>query len=179
VREGGLLVNVADVPTYWAYNSALGKRLAVAETVYGTSQQGTGIQIIAAKPFELTPLAKELGLRIISFDLNPVKISLDEVVGRQVESIFATRLAIVESNVESRVSPVRFLYPYDGKSYDMTPIFSVKYAMGEFLISLPCINDDHHNQVQKDALRDAICIWILERLEKTEKQVQSKTDQRS
>jgi hypothetical protein len=173
VRKGGLLVNVADIPTYWAHISVLKKRLEAAETVYATSQQGTKIQILPTKPFELTPLAKKLGLHMIPFDDKPVKISLDKIVGRAVEPIFATRLVIVESNVESRVPPQPFPYSYpDGKSHDMTPIFSVKYAKGEFLISLPCINDSHHNQVQKDVLRDAICIWTLERLEE---QVRSMT----
>jgi hypothetical protein len=46
VREGGLFVNVADIPSFWAYNQDLNRRLAVAQTVYATDVSGGGIQII-------------------------------------------------------------------------------------------------------------------------------------
>ena len=64
VREGGVFANVADIPSYWAYNPDLHRKLDTTTAIYGTLQTPTGTQIFSTRPFELTPLAKKLGLRV-------------------------------------------------------------------------------------------------------------------
>lgn len=162
VREGGLFVNVAGIPSYWAYNLDLRRRLDIAQTVYGAIQTGGSVQIFSTKPFELTPLAKELGLRIVGTD-SPFGVDLAKILGRKTHCIIiCRRFAIVESNTETCSPTISLLYP-DGKPYDMSPIFFVKYGKGEFLISLPWIQDSTHSASQKEWLRDAICELTVQR----------------
>ncbi|GAH71656.1 unnamed protein product, partial [marine sediment metagenome] len=67
VNERGLLVNVADIPGYWAYNPLLKRRLDATPPSYGIDRAPDGrISIIPVRPFELTPFMEKLGLRVLN-----------------------------------------------------------------------------------------------------------------
>jgi hypothetical protein len=160
VREGALFINVADIPSYWAYNQDLHRKLDIASTVYGVSTTTAGLQIIATKPFDLGPLMKKLGLRVLG--IKPKDIQLTATT-KTLPIIKSERIAIVESNVTSCIPTWKQLYN-DGNTYDFSALFFVKLGEGEFLFSLIWINARYHNQQAKEAIRDAICNLAMEKL---------------
>jgi len=162
VKEGGLFINVADIPSYWAYNPDLHRRLDIASTVYAAFPTSTGVGILSAKPFELTPLIKRLGLRVMGTD--PVQQDLGPVFGTSVPTIVQSeRFAIVESNVDSCVPTSRLRY-VDGDTYDMSALFFLKYGEGDFLLSLIWINATYHNQQTREALISAVSKLAIDKL---------------
>jgi len=161
VKEGGCFINVADIPSYWAYNPDLHRRLDIASSVYAAFPTRGGVRIMSTKPFDLTPLIKRLGLRVIRNDQG-IQQNLDTVLGTNVHTIIKSeRLAIVESNVDSCVSVTRMRY-LDGKDYDMSALFFVKFGEGIFLFSLLWINTAYHNQQAREAIRNAITKLFVE-----------------
>lgn len=162
IREGGLFINVADIPSYWAYNPDLHRKLGVASPVYRVSTT-TGLHIIATKPFELTPLMKKLGLHVLGFPRG-IQQDLRSVVTTKISSIIKSeRLAIVESNVTSCIPTSKQLY-MNGNKYDMSGLLFVKYGEGDFLFSLIWINTAYHNQQAREAIRNAICKLTIDKL---------------
>jgi len=159
VREGALFINVADIPSYWAYNPDLHRRLDIASAIYGVSATPAGLQIIATKPFELSPLMKKLGLRVLGF---PKGIQLT-VTTKTPPIIKSERVVIVESNVTSCIPTSKQLY-VDGNTYDFSALFFVKFGEGDFLFSLIWINTEYHDQQAKEAIRDAICRLTMDKL---------------
>jgi len=163
VREGGLFINVADIPSYWAYNPDLHRKLDITSPIYGASVTPVGLQIVATKPFELTPLMKKLGLRVLGFPKG-IQQNLQSVVTTKISSIIASeRLAIVESNVMSCIPTSKQLY-IDGNTHEMSGLFFVKYGEGDFLFSLIWINTAYHNQQAREAIRHAICKLTIDKL---------------
>lgn len=165
VREGGLFVNVAGIPSYWAYNPDLRRRLDIAQAVYGTIETGANFRVFSTKLFELTPLAKELGLRMVA-TRSPVGVDLAEILGRAPKSciVYSHRFVIVESNVEPCTATDSTTSLSDVKHHDtIAPIFFVKYGSGEFLFSLPWINDSMHDSSHKEWLRDTICALTIKK----------------
>ena len=158
VKEGGVFVNVADVPSYWAHNSVLGRKLDIAQSVYVPIQSGQTISVIPTKLFELTPIAKELALKIVQVD--PVKLSLSPVLGPGSQDAVSTRLAVMETNMENCLSPVKAKY-LDGKTKDMTPLCFVHYGKGDVLLSLFWLDTDKNDRAQIDAIRRAICLLLV------------------
>ena len=162
VKEGGCFINVADIPSYWAYNPDLHRKLDIASTVYAALPTPTGVRIISTKPFELTPLIERLRLRIIRND-SGIQQNLDAVLGASVHTnIRSERLAIVESNVVSCVPTTRLPY-VDGNTYDMSALFFVNFGDGAFLFSLIWINTAYHNQQAREAIKNAIVKLLVEK----------------
>ena len=163
VKEGGCFINVADIPSYWAYNPDLHRKLDIASTVYAALPTPTGVRIISTKPFELTPLIERLRLRIIRND-SGIQQNLDAVLGASVHTnIRSERLAIVESNVVSCVPTTRLPY-VDGNTYDMSALFFVNFGDGAFLFSLIWINTAYHNQQAREAIKNAIVKLLVEKV---------------
>lgn len=174
VKEGGLFINVADILSYWAHSHDLHRTLDITPSIYDATRGNY-------KPFELTPLMKTLGLRVINTGTGvppepptpaPQEQDLSPVLGPKVTaSIWSERLAIVESNVESCIPTSKRA----GNPYDFSALFFVKYGEGEFLFSLiwivhpnvnkPNVNKLYHNSQQaKDAIRDAISKLAIDKL---------------
>ena len=163
VRDGGLFINVADIPSYWAYNPDLHRRLDITSPIYGISATPVRLQIVSTKPFELTPLMKKLGLRVLGFPKG-IKQNLQSVTTTKTSSIIKSeRLAIVESNVTSCIPTSRQLL-MDGKVYEMSTLFFVKYGEGDFLFSLIWINATYHNHQARETIRNAICKFTVDKL---------------
>lgn len=163
VSEGGIFVNVADVPMYWAYSSKLHRRVDATPTVYVSAPTYDGLRITSLRPFELTPLMKELALRGIPADVG-LQINLGVPTPGMNPAIFARRLVVKDPNVESFVNmpPIK-VQDATGQtsSIDVSPLFSVRYGEGDFLISLIWINDKQHTNEAKDLVRDAVAAHTI------------------
>jgi len=160
VSEGGVFVNVADIPCYYAYSSKLLRKLDTIRPIYLPITTQSGVAIQQVRPFEQSPLPKELGLQILNLD-NGQQVDLMLALGRRVLVTFR-RATLVERNVEPCTIPV--LIPMGDNVTKVAPLFFAKYGEGDVLVSLIWISDSAHTQTEKDAIRDAITrrlIWKL------------------
>jgi len=168
VKEGGLFVSVADTPCYWAHNPLLKRRLDSTPPIYGIDKRANGsIGLIPVRPFELTPLMKELGLQVINTEGNPVyNWDNPQVADRFKEAvpeigqttINVHRAVIVERNVEPIIEPRMY------GQMRLTPFFLVNYGDGKFLISLIFLRVSHpQNLIMKEVLAKLITKLAKER----------------
>lgn len=134
IRSGGLFVNVADIPTYWAYNPHLKRMLDRTPAVYGISGE-------EVRFFNRVYLMQELALRVQNIEqLQPPILPFQMLeryssLGVDITNLLASRAAFIEGNVESVVQPIRV------GDQDMTPLFFCNYGDGRCLISLSFLND--------------------------------------
>lgn len=133
IRSGGLFVNVADIPTYWAYNPRLERMLDRTPAVYGISGE-------EVRFFHSVPLMQELALRVLNIEQlqRPLPFQMLErysTLGVDMTSLLLSRAACVEGNVESVIQPIRVA------DQDVTPLFFCNYGDGRCLISLSFLND--------------------------------------
>lgn len=149
VRDGGVFVNVADIPTYWAYNENLKRRIDHTEAIY--IQKDNRIQLI--KPFKLTPLMKELGLNVLGADTNPIPQNLDGNSTTHYDFV-SRRVAVKVPNMIS-IIPEKNITTSDGE-ISTSAMFFIMYGEGEFLISLMFINDSSHDEKSRYIMRDTI-----------------------
>jgi hypothetical protein len=138
VRKGGVFVNVAGIAGYYLYNPALRRRLDAANPVYQSSGSSS---ITPVRPFWEVPFSKRLGLQIFNVD-NWGRIDCvspgDEVMGKalsQMGKITIRRVALIEGNV----TPIAT----GSQQPDTTPIFSIPYGEGTFLMSLVFLNEEN------------------------------------
>jgi len=138
VNEGGLFVNVADVPGYWAYNLLLKRRLDATPPIYGIDKTPNGkILIIPVRPFELTPFMEKLGLRVLNIENTNFcrwNVEFEDKFNRimeDIDEIKVHRVVILERNVEAIIKPKKL-----EQIGETTPLFFVNYGDGKFLISL-------------------------------------------
>jgi len=141
VAEGGLFVNVADIPGYFAYNELLKRKLDITPPAFWDverDQCGRG-KLIPRRPFELTPLMDKIGLRGYAVNLT-WNLEFDgkckEVLGSGIANTNVRRVLVIEKNVKSVVKPIQII-----DEEKRTPIVFVEYGNGEFLLSLIWINE--------------------------------------
>jgi hypothetical protein len=137
IRLGGLFVNVADIPTYWAYNPRLQRMLDRTPAVYGMA--GGEVRF-----FHRVPLMQELGLRVRNVEklgsppwppVWPVQMAPRyRGCSTSIATLLASRAVIVEGNVEAVIEPTKV-----GEDH-MTPLFFCHYGEGRCLISLSFLN---------------------------------------
>jgi len=172
VRGGGLFVNIAGIPCYYAFSPLLKKRvdLAFRDSPYTYERVSTNkgdlfIPAFKYPLFDSTPLAKELDLIIrgteetpaFNWDLRPSE-NFKEIFP-EIRGIKVHRVAIVEKNVKPVVEPRVYVNGPGIRKGSSTPIFYLPYGNGGFLISLIFI-DQHPEDVQ-NKLKQAICKLIL------------------
>jgi hypothetical protein len=132
VREGGLFVNVADIPSYWAYDPYLRRKIDAGQPVFQYVQGGPQV----LHPFEAVPLPKALGLRIMGSDPGPRwTLTFDTYSGSS--NMTFNRAATIERNVKTHVGVIDLT----NQGY-ITPLFSSYYGEGVFLISLAWMEDN-------------------------------------
>lgn len=149
VRDGGVFVNVADIPTYWAYNKNLKRKIDHTEAIYVSTKEG----VIASKPFMLTPLIKELNLSVLGADTNPIPQNLDNNSTTHYDFV-SRRVAVKVPNMIS-IIPEKNITTSDGE-ISTSAMFLIMYGEGEFLISLMFINDSLHDEKSRYIVRDTI-----------------------
>ena len=171
VREGGLFVNVADIPTYWAYSPLLSRKIDnTPSTDIPISREGK-IIVMPFRPFGRTPLMKELGLEGFNTEvIGKIEQRIDSIVPSVNGVFMAARVVKIESNVEPCVPPVE-LKVGDIGSRQASSIVRVRYGNGHFLLSLAWINDESHTDVTKGLLRDALAKLTLETLARQEREI--------
>lgn len=138
VSEGGIFINISDIPGYWQYNPKLKRILdATPPIYYGVTPH----DVEAIRKFELTPFIKRMGLKAYNTEGTPVhdwKVEFTEgfsnlnKAGMQLK---VQRTIVVEKNVKPIVKPVSV----EGIG-EMTPLCMVYYGKGIFIISLSGIN---------------------------------------
>ncbi len=163
VKNGGIFVNVADIPTYWAYNPEIRRKVDTTPSVFEAIPTQAGTQMQQIRPFALTPLAKTLGLQILKLDKG-IAQDLRGILGPNIRTqIISKRATIVESNVESGIQPKSLTFN-DEKIGEMSALFFVKYGEGYFLMSLIWITDPEHDDHAKESLKKAISKLIINKL---------------
>lgn len=169
VREGGLFANVADIPTYWAYSPLLKRRIDNTPPTDVPINMDGKLVVIPLRPFGRTPLMKELGLQGINTEgIGKVEQRLDSIVPSELGAFKASRVVLMESNVESCIPPVQIK---NAGSRQGSSIVRVQYGDGCFLLSLAWINDESHTPATKNLLRDAIAKLTLETLVRQEREI--------
>jgi hypothetical protein len=129
IREGGLFVNVADVPTYFAFNPNLNRSIDRTPAIYSESGQ-------ELRFFQRVPLMEELAVRVLNYAM-PTPPAVPVTAGQSYAScgpipstVVITRAAIIEGNVQSVFTPI------DLNGDKITPLFFCQYGDGRALCSL-------------------------------------------
>jgi hypothetical protein len=68
VKDGGLFINVCDIPGFMAYNVSTHRIMNTTKKVYLTVNYKGQKILTSTEPYESTPLLVELGLSIINVD---------------------------------------------------------------------------------------------------------------
>ncbi len=144
VKEGGLFVNIADIPSYYAYDLKIKRRLDLTQAIYMSQNN----QVTVVRPFELTPMVKELGLRVLA--IIPAQQQNFNAFSQTAQSIFAERIAVMERNTISLIPTIQ------SQGFKISSFFEAKYGEGDFLVSLIFLDSSAHNQQAKDTLKNAI-----------------------
>jgi hypothetical protein len=136
IREGGLFVNVADIPTYFAFNAHLRRSIDRTPAVY--SGEGQPVRF-----FERVPLMEELAIRVRNYEslgpptVSPVLQAAFASCGPVPPSLVITRAAIVEGNVKPIIAALRL------NQDNATPLFLCPYGDGRVLCSLSFLSNDY------------------------------------
>lgn len=161
VNEGGLFINVADMPFYYAYNNRIKKRVV---------QQQPGFLLNTSAEFgdyKPNPFTKEVGLQIVNLDDGdkPLPLKLSEVdivvkcrrgaVVKKDDNVIGHLLTEIKRTNESNSTD---------KLINVAPVFSILYGGGEFLISTIWISGDENKEEREDIVHE-MCILILKYLE--------------
>ena len=168
VREGGLFVNTADVPGYWAYNPFLKRRLNATPLIFSITKILGDIFPVYERHFEFTPFMEKLGLRIMNLQYNELsKWSVEfetkfNKLKENMEEIQVYRAVIVERNVEAIIKTKRF-----GQTDEITPFFFVNYGDGKFLFLLIDMERGIPQNMKMKTILAKIIIELISNKEKT------------
>lgn len=136
IRAGGLFVNVADIPTYFAFNAHLKRSIDRTPAIYAGGGQ-------PVRFFERVPLMEELAVRVRNYEgLGPPTVSPQlqpslASCGPVPPSLVITRAALVEGNVDSVFAPLSL------NQDTATPLFFCPYGDGRVLCSLAFLSNQY------------------------------------
>jgi hypothetical protein len=134
IREGGLFVNVADIPTYFAYNGNLKRSIDRTPPLYTYSGE-------PLRFFTRVPLMEELAVRVGNYEMPTpptVAVTAEPSYAACVpfpQTLVITRAAVVEGNVEPVFTPL------DLGGNKVTPHFFCQYGDGRVLSSLSFLSE--------------------------------------
>ena len=167
VQDGGVFVNVADIPGYWAYHPMLGKRTETAPPIFDFETEGNERRLRVVRPFSVVPWMKRLGLNVLAVETvfrEPADFLFDvrfqPVTGSRISGVCLQRAAMVDENMEA-VHKVTVL-DEAGQHRELASMFWVTYSEGSFLISLVSLSGQP--KTVKDELRKALASLILSKL---------------
>ena len=156
MKDGGLFINVADIPGFFACNPSIKpwRRVVTAQkdAPYAYVQQNNKlIKPIAQIPlFHLTPFTRELGVDIyttefsekgfLEFELGDLKIEVHRV---------AVVKGYIVPKIKRGVSDLPTLSPR-GENILVTPLFFAKYGDGKLLSSLIFEKQEQNERLRKE-----------------------------
>jgi hypothetical protein len=167
VNNGGLFINVADIPGYWAYDPKLKRRLDATPANYSTVVTPNGILNITSRDFSRTPFIEKLGLLVYdskgsglekwSVDFEKEFNRFDKSIGE----ITVYRVVEVKSNVQAILKPKQFYKPNLFQIEKTTPFLLANYGEGNFLLLLTFFsNENPRHIVLKEILAKIIVMLI-------------------
>jgi hypothetical protein len=184
INEGGLFVNVADIPCYWACDPSIKpwRRIDTARkgAPYAYIHESLGDQIKLGRIipftqfplFELTPFTSELGVDvyniekeipewgILEFEDNFLKIEVGDL---KVEVHRAARVRDYLDPIIKRQSIVLpSLFEMRMEEIPVTPLFFVTYGKGKLLSSLIFENFKDHTEKTRNELKRMLAKLIMD-----------------
>lgn len=178
VLNGGLFVNVADIPFYWAYDPQRG---ILYDLVKFTHQYEPQEGILSFGPFTETPFGSELKVRVINTEtkqngeIEPncqsLKLKDKSVNIKGLDSVAINRAALIDRRTEykaakpleiGRVLSVVEELEINGQLY--TPICYVNFGDGRFLVSLLFMGYDKQSEQVKDKVTSLLCKLMMKEL---------------
>lgn len=149
VREGGIFINVADIPGYWAYNTKIKRKVDTTPPVFYVINNSLRMNRL----FISTPLLKELGIVVDNVTANPTIENFTQFMPNI--NVYSERVAHVESNMTTYIPNNR------RNRIDLSSFFSVPYGEGDFLFSLIFLKSQQHTQQARETIRDAIVTCLI------------------
>lgn len=194
VLNGGLFVNVADIPFYWAYDP---QREVLYDVVKYTHQyvpleyESNG-QIYRLKsgdirsfgPFPEAPFISEVKANIINTEtikneeIEPSYYTLkpkDQSLGiGEIEAVAINRVVVIERHSEYKsTKPLEtgrvdsLVEEIAGNGQALTPICYINFGKGKFLISLPFLDYDKQSEKAKEQVTDLQSALVVKELSGT------------
>ena len=184
INEGGLFVNVADIPCYWACNPSIKpwRRIDTARKgapyAYIHEYSGDPLKLGRIIPFaqfplfKLTPFTSELGVDVYNIEkiipkwdiLEFEDIFLKIKVGDLKVNVH--RAAGVRDYLDPIIKPqpkvLPSLFEMRMEGIPMTPLFFVTYGKGKLLSSLIFENSENHSKKTRNALKRMLTMLIMD-----------------
>jgi len=181
VLNGGIFVNVADIPFYWAYDP---QRKVLYDLVRHTHQYEQG-RIMSFGPFTETPFGSEARVSVVNTEipgqngeLNPryysLKLRNQSLKVKELSSVAVNRAAVIERKPEyksansletGRLESVVVEIDINGQL--LTPIFYVNFGKGKFLVSLVFLDYDKQAELAREQITRLQCELILKEIGKS------------
>ncbi len=137
VGRGGLFVNVADIPGYWAYNALLRRKVDTTPPIFQFQGMPLGTVVLTpVRPYLLTPLLARLGLQVVGVENTPLAQWTAGVavryrhLDRGSTNLLTHRVALVAKNIDPVLSPVA------QANEQYVPLLFATFGSGRFLISM-------------------------------------------
>jgi hypothetical protein len=178
INEGGLFVNVADIPCYWACNPSIKpwRRIDTAlrdapyayEVYKEKSKEELIIPIKRFPLFELTPFTRELGADVYNIQEEPISnwgiLEFEKRFERQSEvsdiKVKVHRAAVVKEYLDPIImskDTKKILPPQK-----VTPLLFVRYGDGKLLSSLIWENAQENNERIRNELKKLLAKLVID-----------------
>lgn len=154
VKNGGVFLNCADMPGFWAYNPLLNKGINVSKQLDVLDSNGNlqPLNIVSKTPFNKK-------LNIIVFNIGDQALQYNSISEPSINNIKIYRTAFIESNINNLIH-----FSYNNRDY--SPLFSIDYGEGQFIISLFWF-DKNNSDALLNNLKNVILNKMFDLLKKT------------
>ncbi|MHA1595503.1 MAG: hypothetical protein ACTSXX_12325 [Candidatus Baldrarchaeia archaeon] len=183
VLNGGIVVNVADIPFYWAYDPKREIRYELVRyshqyvLMYKLNHEKgimypTGVgSLISVGPYTETPFSQELRIRIINTEFKditsginkPLRCSLKFKVDlpgyNNLDNVAINRAIILAEHVKSLVKEISWA------NESITPLCSINFGKGKFIASLLFLEYNEQPENVKEIIVELLCDLIVKELE--------------
>jgi hypothetical protein len=150
VENGGIYLSISDIPSYFAYDINLERKLDTTTPIYDPNT------LLPIRVFTEAPLMKKLGLITMNFDQNPRINNFPNNL-----TIYSRRASFLVRNMEPLI-PTTFIGP--GTQFEVSSFFSLKYGEGEFIFSMIWITDQLHYNREQNFLKKLISAKAIQRI---------------
>lgn len=143
IKRGGFFVNIADIPTYWAYEPTVNRLVDRTPAVYDVNGR-------VSRLFSRTPLLEELSLSAMNVGNQYIQIKLNNRYNdfeKNELSLMVSRCVTIEKHIESVTKPILIPISEDKKiNLETTPLFFCGYGKGLCLISLSWLDREKYDK---------------------------------